>query len=474
MKIEKNEIAYIKNRTRDEIGEVFKWRGLFFRGIFPQAEGLVREFFESGFVEELVRNRLFPDSKISEHTCEGYAFLVEHHCIWPVVYPYEWTFSMLQDATLAVLKVAKIASRYSYNMKDCHGFNVLFENSVPKYIDLGTFTKNKPGCTGWAPFPEFMQRYYCPLFYWKDSLEGFAKLSTIPLNAPSNAEYFIYRYRFLRRLNGAVLEALVKLSFLPQRLATADDESIYKKTAAMNCVLRLAVMMAKKAVNILKPAINQNLDRLERRILSMKRKNTNTLWRNYQANILKKKDRFDEIIKFVNHFCPDAKTAIDIAGNQGLFSNKVLKETKIKHIICQDLDEQAADIGYRASKTSDMEISFVNYNIMAPIVRPPHTLPCKRFQSDIIFALALLHHLILAQGFALSNILVELERYTRNYICIEFMPNGLWVHGAEVKIPDWYTVDWFREEFIRHFELLHEAKIADNAIVFIGRKKLAE
>ena len=51
------------------------------------------------------------------------------------------------------------------------------------------------------------------------------------------------------------------------------------------------------------------------------------------------------------------------------------------------------------------------------------------------------------------------------------MPKGLWVFGAEVNVPDWYTVKWFREVFEKYFEPLKEEQIAENYIVFVGRMK---
>lgn len=215
--------------------------------------------------------------------------------------------------------------------------------------------------------------------------------------------------------------------------------------------------------------MSQNLNRYEKMIKNTVKTNVASQWGNYHDGISKKRERFEKIIKYVNIHCRDAKTAIDISGNQGLFSRKVLKETSIQKIICQDLDEQVIDKG--CCKNSDENISYVNYNFMAPIVKATNLMPWGRFKSDIVFSLALLHYLLLSQGFRLDDILQELTKYSRKYVCVEFMPKGLWVHGAEVNVPPWYTQAWFCKNFEKYFTILKEEKIDENSIMFIGQLK---
>jgi hypothetical protein len=50
------------------------------------------------------------------------------------------------------------------------------------------------------------------------------------------------------------------------------------------------------------------------------------------------------------------------------------------------------------------------------------------------------------------------------------MPLGLCVLGKKVKVPCWYTTDWFRDNFRKYFEFLVEEQIEENRIVFVGKK----
>ena len=469
MKINKDEIVYLQKRQRDNIGEIFEWKGRIFRGIFREKTEMVKGFFSSGFIASLIQEDLFPMSWISEHESEGYGLLIEHKRIQPIIYPQEWSFSMLRDGALAALRVAMIARQYGYNMKDCHGLNILFENNKPKFVDLGSFHPNRSGCTGWEPYQEFLRFYYYPLYMWGHGLAFVSKLSIFSGNLMPHFEHYIYKYKLLRYLGPQVTDCFLRIKFLASNLACLDPAGLSEKYNARPFFLRF-VKIVKHIVDRLRLSKSQDLNKLRTRILRVRKKPLPSRWKKYHLEIEVKKQRFDKIIAYVNECCPEARTAVDMGGNQGLFAEKLLKQTRIQQVICQDADEQAIDLGYQKNRNNG-SIIFLNYNIIAPTVKTTYLCPEERFRSDIVFSLALLHHLILSQGFDLRMILREISKYTRQYVCIEFMPKGLWIRGAKTAVPSWYTVEWFKKEFESFFQVLKEDQVDENYIMFIGRLK---
>lgn len=470
MKIATDNIVHIQKRQRDDVGEVFEYEGKLLRGIFYDKVEMVRGMFDSGFIDDLVSSELLPQTKISNYSHPKYGMILEHDKIWPVIYPQEWSFSMLYDSALMVLNVARVARRHGYNMKDCHGFNVLIDGDKPKFIDLGSFHNNPDGVTGWQPYREFLRFYYYPLYTWNDGLEFISKLSIFSANLTPHAEHYIYRYRFLRKIGLDKINLLIKVRFALSDLLVASNLRVnnYSKSK----IIQKTVYVVKKIADYTNRK-GSDLDRLEQKIKNLKRPETVSIWKKYHDNPSVKSKRFEAIVSLVNKYYSDASTAIDIAGNQGKFSEIILKNTQISKVICQDLDEQALDAGYRKFKCGvlqEKQVVYVNYNAIAPIMKTTHPAPWERFQADIVFSLALLHHLILTQGFTVEDILDELSKYSKKYICIEFMPKGLWIHDAAVSVPNWYTVEWFRKSFLEKFELLEEQQIAENYIVFIGKK----
>ena len=138
------------------------------------------------------------------------------------------------------------------------------------------------------------------------------------------------------------------------------------------------------------------------------------------------------------------------------------KKCLFKKIINTDYDFSAIDGGYNFFKKNP-QYNVENYllNFMAPIRKDVY----KDFKSDIVLALAITHHLLLTQKFAIDDILQKIKDYSKQYVCIEFMPLGLWATGQqEVKVPEWYNIDWFRENFKKKFKLTREKIIESQNI----------
>jgi hypothetical protein len=195
-----------------------------------------------------------------------------------------------------------------------------------------------------------------------------------------------------------------------------------------------------------------------------------SIWGDYHQQIKTKEKRFFRILEIVTQIEDGLKTAVDIAGNQGKFTRLLVQSTSIKKAVCIDYDEKAVDIGYRWAKADGVSnVTFAHFDFMAPVVKASWSLPHERFRCDAAFALALTHHLLLSQNYDLDEILQRIASYASRYVFVEFMPKGLWVSGAEVKVPGWYRLEWFRERFLETFNLVHEEQIAVNNVLFVGR-----
>jgi hypothetical protein len=166
-RIDSSDVKFLQPRQRDETGRVFLWQDRVFRAVFAERREHVHRSLDSGFIDEIVRCGYFPKTWISDLAMEGYAIVLEHECIWPTVYPQEWTFAMLRDAALVVCRVAEIAKRHRFNMRDCHGLNVLFDGTAPKFVDFGSFIEDT--YPGWNAFEEFLRFYYYPLKVWQSN-----------------------------------------------------------------------------------------------------------------------------------------------------------------------------------------------------------------------------------------------------------------------------------------------------------------
>ena len=105
----------------DPIGRLFNLQGRVFRGIYPDQVAFVKELIDSPMMAELIEKQLFPKTKVTDLQAEGFGLVIEHERIHPVLYPGQWSFTMLKEAALCLLKVNGIANKNEV-MIGCGGF----------------------------------------------------------------------------------------------------------------------------------------------------------------------------------------------------------------------------------------------------------------------------------------------------------------------------------------------------------------
>ena len=79
-----------------------------------------------------------------------------------ISYPYEWSFSQLQDAALATLRIQKLALGKGLVLKDSSAYNIQFLAGRPVLIDTLSFTKYSEG-QPWQAYKQFCQHFLAPL-----------------------------------------------------------------------------------------------------------------------------------------------------------------------------------------------------------------------------------------------------------------------------------------------------------------------
>ena len=102
--IDKSQIQWIQKRKKDDVGRVFESEDRIYRAIYREHVPFVKEIFECGLLNELMEKNLFPQSSVTNLKLEGFALVIEHEKIFPIVLPNEWSFSMLKDAALLTIK----------------------------------------------------------------------------------------------------------------------------------------------------------------------------------------------------------------------------------------------------------------------------------------------------------------------------------------------------------------------------------
>lgn len=380
----------------DELGYTFLWKGHFLRGIYPEAVKQVNDYFNSGFIGEIVRKGLFPNTVISEYENEQFGLILEHELISPVIYASEWNPMMLKDAAIMVIKIAIIAKKYGYNMIDCHKMNVLFNNNHPEYVDLGSFIPEEPGITGWKPFTSFLRSYYYILDVWKDGAKQISKRMMAPGNEFSSFDYYLYKSFWCKKIPYLAKKKVTRDNILCD-IASAGEKRIDEILDSHNIPFK--DQFRKWMVSLSKSHIfpSQRIQRYSVKISKMefmisKRSTAISSKLNVMINLLNNLDMIVRSVLFVDYCSPETYIAL-------------LEKTSIDRIITICQDESDSNSEYTILKSSNQNISCVNSQLLNNSLLSRDPLPEERFKADVVVVKS---DTIISDTLSLHNLLVLL------------------------------------------------------------------
>jgi len=459
-----------KHSSYDSTGYVFYWKGAVYRAIYDAREEDVRLLFACGLISELEKNDLFPHSEITNYKTDDCGMILQHEKIPVQTLPSEWSFSMLKDAALTVIRVNQLARKFDYQTVDAHGFNILFYYGRPLFVDIGSFVKIKNDffCSnpGWLSLGEFQRFFYAPLKMWSMGNSYFARKSLYGDHMPM-ADYWKFRINLIKLVPKKWLQKVEFYFYKYKALNTVSSKKFIAMASVSKQRERIGKIVLKIAQNKILWLSSVNLERLAKKVERIHQPKIASSWADYHDDA-KIGPRYNYILSAIKKY--DVNTVLDIGGNAGFVSDMICAETDVKHVICTDYDENAVNTLYNRIKRSGANITPVVMDFRLSIMDSRFKNSQERFKSDAVLALALTHHLILTQGLTLSYIMERLRSFTNQYVFVEFMPLGLLNTRFDKLplVPSWYTIEWFKEEFEKHFIIFDEQKLENNRIILIG------
>lgn len=467
--INANEI--VRHDSYDANGYIFRWNNRIYRAIYPENKKKINCLWKSGLIQELIEKKLFPESHITGYRNTDSDLIFEHQRIDVITYPYEWSFNMLRDAALATLRVNQIARKYGYQTLDAHGFNVAFYKGQALFIDLGSFIEIRKdfNCkhSGWRPYGEFMRSFYAPLKMWSRGDEYFPRHSLYGEQMPM-ISYWRYRSKLARWVPKKYLRQLEFVWYKYKALNTVSVVSFLQVASVSKVREKLGRRIVAFSGRWGLPFSSVNLERLERKVSAIKPPDIPSAWADYHKD-KQVDDRQNYLINAIRKYKP--ASVLDMAGNAGFFSKVISEVAGVQYVICADYDINAIDQLYISLRGSNRCLypTVMNFSISIGDSKFPSA--DSRFRTDMVIALAISHHLLLTQKLTIEFIMSRLKKLTNKYVAVEFMPLGLYSSKFDKvpDIPEWYNIDWFREQFSKYFTLLEEKEIDTNRIIFIGK-----
>tara|TARA_Y100001936_G_scaffold86195_1_gene84461 strand:+ start:6159 stop:7544 length:1386 start_codon:yes stop_codon:yes gene_type:complete len=455
-------ISKIENSSfRDTSGFLFYHKNEIYRIINSSYKEQYEKLMNSNLYQKLEEKNLIITHSEVENLDFDYDYykIIKPEKIPFISYPYEWSFSQLKNAALLTLRIQKAAMKYGMTLKDASAFNVQFVNSHPIFIDTLSFEIYEDGQI-WKPYKQFCQHFLAPLALMskKDirlNLLSKTFIDGIPIDL---AAKLLPKTTF----GNFGLMAHIHAHAKSQKHYEDKDAKIKQKTFS-------------------KRSFEGLIENLKSSIEKMTWNEDNTEWGDYYSDTNYSEKSFEEKKQFISSAIDEIKPKLvwDMGANTGIFSR--LASNKGINTISFDIDPLAVEKNYLSSLNNSEKnilplildltnptssIGWKNNERMSVIERGP---------ADMIFALALVHHLAISNNVPLKKI-AEFFSQISNFLIIEFIPKS----DSQVKrllltredIFENYDEKNFETEFIKFFKIINSKKISDSERTIYIMEKL--
>jgi cyclopropane fatty-acyl-phospholipid synthase-like methyltransferase len=452
----------IPSSFRDPSGFVFRRD----RVLYRQVNNSYRENYDllmsSGLYDKLTSSGLLiPHDEIDmepavPETCYRILRLRE---IPFISYPYEWCFSQLKDAALTTLAAQNTALEHGMILKDASAYNIQFLDGRPVLIDTLSFEKYIEG-EPWVAYRQFCQHFLGPLalmsytdirlgLLLRDYIDG------LPLDLIS---------RLLPRRTRFSFGALTHLHL------HARSQKRYEGASIKN----LRRKMSRQALRGL-------IDSLETCTEKLTWLPNGTVWADYYDNTNYSPAALAHKEKLVAEYLEQAKpvTVWDLGANDGHFS-RLAVERKIP-VIAFDIDHAAVEKNYREVRARN-EAGILP--LLLDLTNPSPSLGWanrermslfERGPADTVMALALVHHLAIANNLPFQKIASFLNDIC-HYLIIEFIPRDdsqvQRLLASREDIFEGYTREAFENTFQEYFDIENSENIEESErTLYLMQKK---
>ena len=425
-----------------------------YRQVNDSYQAAYETLMRSGLYEHLIKGGLLithQETDVPPQEPNGAYRVLQVERLPSSSYPYEWCFSQLKDAALLTLKIQKLALAHGMVLKDASAYNIQFRASRPVWIDTLSFDIYKEG-EPWVAYRQFCQHFLAPLALM-------SKTDT--------------RLRHLLRayLDGISPEFAVNLLPAKAFLRPGLFVHLYLHAKSQRRASSRAAPKVVSRHSIRKDALQLLLKSLESTIQSLKWTPTGTQWVDYYSDDSYTEVALSDKVKIVERYLDTVRPASvwDLGANTGLYSK--LASARGIPTISMDNDEGAVERQYiQLKKQPDSKRLPLLMDIMNPSPSCGWDLHeraslFERGPVEMVFALALVHHLVIGNNVPFSRIAQVLQRVGR-YLAIEFVPKAdkkaQTMLALRKDVFPHYTQESFEREFQKFFTIRDSVAVKDS------------
>ncbi|MEW6532166.1 MAG: class I SAM-dependent methyltransferase [Thermodesulfobacteriota bacterium] len=434
---------------RDPSGCLFYRNGELYRQVNRSYKEDYDQLMQSGLYDSLVKEGLLVPHRemgLSMRISDDAYVVIKPEPIPFVSYPYEWCFSQLKAAAELTLTIQQRALQFGMSLKDCSAYNVQFSDWRPIFIDTLSFERSigRP----WIGFRQFCQHFIAPLALARHKDARLTQLLRIYLDGiPVDLASSLLPCRTWLSLS------LGFTIHLHARFQKHYGEKVQKDRS-----MKGRGTDPGATLYILQRAVNK-----------LKWKPGATEWADYYEKTNYGDEAFESKRAIVARFLETARPSKvwDLGANTGVFS-RIAGDLGI-HTVAFDMDPAAVELNYQECvKKAEKSILPLLLDLTNPSpdlgwANTERKALFRREHPDLVMALALVHHLAIANNVPLNSI-ADLLRGLCTFLIIEFVPKSdsqvqRMLATREDIFPS-YTQEGFETAFSNQFEIMESMPVA--------------
>ena len=438
---------------RDHDARVTQKDGQYYRLIYHTYKNEYDHLMQSGLYDELLQKKLIiPHKEIPLFQDHSNVY----KCLHPkqlsfISYPYEWTTSNWFSAIKYYLKINLIAFRYGMILKDATPFNFCFLDGQPILFDTSSFIfykENDP----WIAYRQFCEEWLGPL-----ALIHFRGSEWIGLMQQKGGLTLPFISKHLPRNTWLRLSTLIHIHLHSRFYGS----SAQKRTEPKG--------LTKEKIELLHRSLLAAVTNWQRK------QKKNSHWVNYYAADLESNTYLAAKEKIIKDWLQEIKPKriLDLGANTGHFSQIGCQYAN--EVIAIESDHDAAE---SVPKTPKLQTVLADITTPSPgngFMNKEMKALLERSESDMVFGLALIHHLSITKRLALNQVAQLFDQLSTRYVIVEFIPEEdskvLILKQASIKNYINYSETTFRESFEVYFKIKEEKIIeGSNRKLFLMEK----
>jgi len=434
---------------RDPSGFLFTDGETLYRQVNQVYAAEYNRLMESGLYDKLVKaGLLIPHQEAEQDKARDEAAykVLQPELVPFISYPYEWSFSQYKDAALATLSIQKRALKLRMSLKDASAYNIQFMHGKPVLIDTLSFEKYQEG-QPWVAYKQFCQHFLAPL--------ALMALKDVRLS------------QFMRvYIDGIPLDLASQMLPGSTRLNFGLLTHIHIHAGAQKRYADAEIKQPKERGGVSKQAMQGLIESLQSTVRKLEWKAGGTEWGNYYDITNYSDAAFEHKKEIIADWVERVKPSLvwDLGANNGEFS-RIASKAEI-FTVSSDIDPTAVEQNYRRLRQEKEQ------NLLPLVLDLTNPSPAlgwanqerdsfgQRGPADMVFALALIHHLAISNNVPLPRV-AEFFAGVGEWLVIEFVPKS----DSQVQkllksrkdIFDQYTKEGFEQAFEIYYRI-EEAK----------------